>query len=89
VRRVAPLGRAADEEEKARYTREAIERVVESHDTILLQGGGKPEASSALYARRLPSPRQNAQPCGAAPGCPASGDARRVLRHLTARHARR
>lgn len=50
-----PFGRAADEEEKARYTREAIERVVESHDTILLQGGGKLmiKQSAVRSARRL------------------------------------
>jgi hypothetical protein len=47
--------RAADEVEKERYTREAIGRVVESHDTILLQGGGKLmiKQSAVRSARRL------------------------------------
>ena len=47
--------RAAGEEERARYTREAIDRVVESHDTILLQGGGKLmiKQSAVRSARKL------------------------------------
>ncbi len=47
--------RAADEVEKERYTREAIGRVVESHDTILLQGGGRLmiKQSAVRSARRL------------------------------------
>jgi hypothetical protein len=50
-----PTARAGDEEEKARYTREAIDRVVESHDTILLQGGGKLmiKQSAVRSARKL------------------------------------
>jgi hypothetical protein len=47
--------RAADEAENERYAREAIGRVVESHDTILLQGGGKLmiKQSAVRSARRL------------------------------------
>jgi hypothetical protein len=46
---------AADEADRERYTREAIDRVVESHDTILLQGGGKLmiKQSAVRSARRL------------------------------------
>jgi hypothetical protein len=45
----------ADEAEKERYAREAIERVVESHDTVLLQGGGRLmiKQSAVRSARRL------------------------------------
>jgi hypothetical protein len=52
---VSAPARAADEAEKERYTREAIDRVVESHDTILLQGGGKLmiKQSAVRSARRL------------------------------------
>ena len=47
--------RAADQAEHERYTREAIDRVVESHDTVLLQGGGKLmiKQSAVRSARRL------------------------------------
>jgi len=35
------IGMAADDAESERYTREAIERLVDSHDTMLVLGGGK------------------------------------------------
>jgi hypothetical protein len=45
----------ADEQQKEQYTREAIDRVVESHDTTLLLGGGKLmiKQSAIRSARKL------------------------------------
>ena len=46
---------AADDEERQRYTREAVERIVDSHDTTLLLGGGKlmVKQSAIRSARKL------------------------------------
>jgi hypothetical protein len=51
----AAAATAADDAEQERHTREAIDRVVESHDTILVQGGGKLmiKQSAIRSARRL------------------------------------
>ena len=46
---------AGDQDERERYSREAVERVVESHDTTLLLGGGKLmiKQSAIRSARKL------------------------------------